>query len=156
MKLSVITIVASLSMQVSRTSAFTVRQSSIIRSAQPLHRHYSFLGGLFEGPTIAPPEQIKKALNNPKAVLVDVRSPGEIGSNKVQYKNLAWINAPGTPFDCPALSEGAEQLLPDKKAPVVLYCASGKRAQKAKSILEQQGYEYVFNAGGMKDLKQII
>lgn len=38
-------------------------------------------------------------------------------------------------------------------APVILYCASGMRAKKVKTILQQQGYENVLNAGGANNLR---
>ena len=37
-------------------------------------------------------------------------------------------------------------------APVVIFCGSGRRAGKAKEVLEQKGYTNVLNAGGLKDL----
>jgi phage shock protein E len=44
--------------------------------------------------------------------------------------------------------------LPNKNAPVVLYCASGKRAQSAADVLHQLGYTHVEAiTGGYKDLK---
>ena len=38
------------------------------------------------------------------------------------------------------------------KAPIVIHCASGMRAGKAKEILEAQGYTNVLNAGGYSGL----
>jgi phage shock protein E len=37
-------------------------------------------------------------------------------------------------------------------APIIIYCKSGRRADKAKQILEEKGYETVLNAGGYDDL----
>lgn len=37
-------------------------------------------------------------------------------------------------------------------APVIVFCRSGRRAVKAKEVLEQKGYTRVLNAGGLKDL----
>lgn len=36
----------------------------------------------------------------------------------------------------------------DKSRPIVLYCRSGGRAGKVESLLRENGYERVFNAGG--------
>ena len=47
----------------------------------------------------------------------------------------------------------AESKLPDKKAPIVVYCASGARAGRAKTTLEKAGFSNVVNAGGYKDLR---
>jgi len=110
----------------------------------------NFMKDIFSSPQVTSKDDILAAFKNPKAVVIDVRSPGEITS-KVDAKN--WINVPGTPFDCPDLApENASKLLPDKTAPVILYCASGKRSQKAADILKEQNYEQVFNAGGIGSL----
>ena len=37
-------------------------------------------------------------------------------------------------------------------APIIIHCASGMRAGKAKEILTELGYEEVVNAGGYADL----
>lgn len=105
---------------------------------------------IFGAPQIASPEEIKAAFRMPRAVAIDVRSPGEI-TRRVQTPR--WINAPGTPLDCPDLSRRAEELLPDRTAPVIVYCASGKRAQKAVDILKERGYQNVWNAGGIASLE---
>ena len=108
-----------------------------------------FLSDLFEAPKVSPQSQISQAFLNPKTVVVDVRSPQEIIS-RVDAKN--WINAPGTPFDCPLLRTQASTLLPDKSVPVIVYCASGKRSQKAADILTELGYQNVLNGGGIGQL----
>lgn len=40
----------------------------------------------------------------------------------------------------------------DKNKPVVLYCRSGGRAERAKDFLEAQGFTNVKNMGGISDL----
>ena len=44
------------------------------------------------------------------------------------------------------------EVAPDKDAPVVLYCRSGRRAGEAQQVLESMGYRQVINAGGYSDL----
>ncbi|WP_437720837.1 rhodanese-like domain-containing protein [Sorangium sp. So ce861] len=39
----------------------------------------------------------------------------------------------------------------DKRTPIVVYCASGRRAQQAKDVLLEAGYERVTNLGGIDD-----
>jgi rhodanese-related sulfurtransferase len=39
----------------------------------------------------------------------------------------------------------------DKRTPIVVYCASGRRAQQAKDVLLEAGYEQVTNLGGIDD-----
>ena len=60
-----------------------------------------------------------------------------------------WIHAPCQPNGaCPLLAVAAEALLPDPTAPVICYCASGKRASVAQAFLQERGYTHVLNAGG--------
>ncbi len=40
----------------------------------------------------------------------------------------------------------------DKGAPVVVYCASGRRSERAKDVLEQAGFTRVTNGGGFGEL----
>jgi phage shock protein E len=42
----------------------------------------------------------------------------------------------------------------DKTKPIVVYCASGGRAAKAKTQLDAAGYSNVVNGGGVDDLRQ--
>ena len=60
-------------------------------------------------------------------VLVDVRTPEEYrtGHNEVEQR--------------------AAQLLPDKNAVILLYCRTGKRADKALEVLRKMGYSHVEN-----------
>jgi phage shock protein E len=41
----------------------------------------------------------------------------------------------------------------DKSRPIVVYCASGGRAGKAKAMLDAAGYTNVVNGGGLDDLQ---
>ncbi len=41
-------------------------------------------------------------------------------------------------------------------APVIVFCRSGRRAGKAKEMLEQKGYTNVLNAGGLTDLTKAL
>lgn len=39
----------------------------------------------------------------------------------------------------------------DKNHPIVVFCASGRRAARAKKILKKHGYTHVVNVGGISD-----
>ncbi len=47
----------------------------------------------------------------------------------------------------------AEQWL-DKRQPLILYCASGRRSALAKRLLEQAGFAQVHDAGSIQALSQ--
>jgi phage shock protein E len=83
---------------------------------------------------------------------LDVRRIDEILESGFLKTDRQWVHAQCTLTECPLLDVAAESLIPDKHAPVVVYCASGKRADKAKELLESKGYVNVLNAGGLGDL----
>lgn len=51
------------------------------------------------------------------------------------------------------LAEVDKLVANDKAKPVVVYCASGSRAAKAKAQLDAAGYTQVVNGGGLDDLQ---
>lgn len=94
-------------------------------------------------------QDIQKALSNPDTVIVDTRRIDEIEAVGYWQTGRQWVHAPCTPDgSCPLLAVAAESLVRDTSAPVIVYCASGKRASVAKKFLEERGYKNVLNAGG--------
>lgn len=47
------------------------------------------------------------------------------------------------------------RVVTNQTAPVIVFCRSGRRAGKAKEVLEQMGYTNVLNAGGLNDLRYL-
>jgi phage shock protein E len=47
------------------------------------------------------------------------------------------------------------RVVTNQTAPVIVFCRSGRRAGKAKEVLEQMGYTKVLNAGGLNDLRYL-
>lgn len=78
------------------------------------------------------------------ACIVDVRTVGEYASG--HFDNA--LNIP--------LQELQDRLgeLGGKSRPVVVYCAAGARAARAKSILLNAGFTDVTNAGGLADISK--
>jgi len=104
------------------------------------------------GVELSPSDDIKRAIDNSKGrtTVLDVRGVDEIVANGYFQppKGVRWIHAQCTLEGCPLLEVAAEALIPDKEAPVVVNCASGKRSTVAKQVLESKGYKCVLNAGG--------
>lgn len=69
-------------------------------------------------------------------VLVDVRTLEEY---RTGHKEGA-LNIPADEVE-----QRAAQLLPDKNAVILLYCRTGKRADKALEVLRKMGYSHVEN-----------
>ncbi|VAW87243.1 hypothetical protein MNBD_GAMMA18-1550 [hydrothermal vent metagenome] len=84
------------------------------------------------------------ALIEQGALLVDVRTPQEYNQGHLD-------NALLIPHD--QLASRVSELGDDKAREIVLYCRSGGRAGKAETILRQQGFNNVLNAGGYQDMK---
>lgn len=83
-------------------------------------------------------------LAKPGTLLIDVRSADEFasgalrGAHNISHEQIA---------------EQISRLAPDKSAPIVLYCRSGRRSGLAQDALQALGYQQVINAGGIDSLK---
>lgn len=73
--------------------------------------------------------------NNPKAILLDVRSKQEYNEGHLDGS----INIPL--YDL----EKQIEKLPDKQSTIIIYCRSGHRSRQAKEKLERLGYENIYN-----------
>ena len=82
------------------------------------------------------------------ALVLDVRTKEEFDSGHLaRAVNLAVEDLEG------ALSTVRDAVGGDLEKPVAVYCGSGKRAERAKGILEKAGFTDVTNAGGYASLK---
>jgi phage shock protein E len=101
-------------------------------------------------PTAAPtkdPAKAREMIAN-GAVVIDVRTPEEFtGDHLAQATNIPVQEFSSRLGDVEKLVGG------DKSKPIVLHCAAGGRAGKAKKQLEEAGYTNVVNGGGLDDLK---
>jgi phage shock protein E len=106
------------------------------------------------GVVVAPPDEIREALANPNTIVLDVRGVDEIKKDGLfkTSNHQQWIHAQCTLDECPLLSVAADSLMRDKSATILVYCASGKRAVKAKQVLESLGYTHVLNGGSLADM----
>mmetsp|Transcript_21193 Transcript_21193/g.27442 ORF Transcript_21193/g.27442 Transcript_21193/m.27442 type:complete len:104 (+) Transcript_21193:89-400(+) len=70
------------------------------------------------------------------AQLIDVRSAGEFASGSIP-----------TAVNIPVGSLSSRMSEIKKEGPIVVFCQSGMRSAKAKSVLEKNGYNDVHNLG---------
>lgn len=92
------------------------------------------------GRRISPAEVKKRLEAGEKVFLVDVRTPNEYAEKHLP-KSLS------LPLD--RLEQEAAQKIPDKTAPVFLYCLTGRRSANGARILTKLGYSNVYNMGAM-------
>ena len=43
----------------------------------------------------------------------------------------------------------AAEVIPDLTTPVLVYCRSGRRSFQAAQLLEEYGYEHIYDIGGL-------
>eukprot|EP01082_Thalassiosira_pseudonana_P003514 g3036.t1 g3036 contig12:1298795-1299225(+) len=98
----------------------------------------------------ASPEEVKAAAEDPGAIILDVRTKEEVAEASLTSRPFKHCSC--TLEDCSELMSKAEEYMPDKNAPVIVFCRSGRRAGKAKEMLEAKGYTKVLNAGGLTGL----
>lgn len=99
----------------------------------------SFLEKLFG---LGPKVEYKSLVAEQGAKIIDVRTPQEFNSGNVPGS----INIPLN-----QISHKVNKLKSIKK-PLVLCCASGNRSGQAKSMLEREGIQDVYNGGGWRKL----
>ena len=87
------------------------------------------------------------ALQSPDSVLIDVRSAEEFAAGAL----------PGAEqIDPEQIASRIGELAPDKAAPIILYCQSGRRSGIAEENLRALGYSNLINAGSYEDLKHAL
>lgn len=88
--------------------------------------------------------ELARRLVDEGALLLDVRTPEEFaeghasGARNIPVQQLA-----------ERLGELEQLLDGDRRKPIVVYCRSGARASRAKSLLLESGFDQVSNLGGL-------
>jgi rhodanese-related sulfurtransferase len=104
--------------------------------------------------TISPQEALKILQNDPRAVMVDVRSDMEFlfVGHPAGAIHIPWIDYPDWKLNPNFVTEVRKLVLggichdnPHSGAPVVLICRSGKRSMEAGNLLIKEGFCDVYN-----------
>jgi len=77
-------------------------------------------------------------------ILLDVRTPSEYAQGRIDGAKLIPVDE---------LGKRASAELPDKQIPVLIYCHSGMRAERAAEMLANMGYTKIFSFGGIMNWK---
>jgi rhodanese-related sulfurtransferase len=92
------------------------------------------------------PALAKRLVEEQGALVLDVRTPREFQSGHLpQAHNIEISQLPSRLDEVRKLVQG------ETSRPIVVYCAAGVRAAKAKRILLQAGFSRVTNLGGVRD-----
>lgn len=84
-------------------------------------------------------ESFKKAIENTEVQLVDVRTDKEFSEGTIEYaKNINVLED--------SFVDKTKELSKDE--PVYIFCKSGKRSEKARNILLEQGFKTVYELDG--------
>lgn len=82
------------------------------------------------------------------ATVIDVRTAEEHAEAHLPNAHLVPID------ELPArIDEITKLVKSNRTAPIVVYCASGRRSTKAHQILSEAGFSQVVNGGGLDDLR---
>jgi rhodanese-related sulfurtransferase len=109
---------------------------ALISGAMLLWPYVRRVGG---GPSVST-AQATQLMNREDALVVDVRDPGEFGAGHI----LGAKNVPLSRIDA-----GGAEIAPKRKdKPVIVYCDTGARSQKAAAALRSQGFAKVVNLSG--------
>ncbi len=87
------------------------------------------------------PEEAKD-LQNKGNLIIDVRETNEYAAGHIAGAKNAPLSA---------LEESIALVSPDKNAPILIYCQSGRRSKIASSALVELGYTAVYEFGGIID-----
>jgi len=82
----------------------------------------------------------KKIQDDGRAFIIDVRTQGEFDSGHIPGAYLM-------PLD--TLPDSFLTDFPDKDFVYIIYCRSGNRSSQAARILLSEGYQYIYDMGGI-------
>ena len=91
-------------------------------------------------------ENIINAIKKKTATIIDVRSP-------MEFESEHFPGAQNIPLEEVNLKITEIGAMPK---PIVVYCRSGNRSGMAKTILNQQGINEVYNGGGVYEMLNMI
>lgn len=87
-------------------------------------------------------EEAKEMMDEGGVTVVDVRTPEEYAGGHVPGA----VNVPNE-----EIGDGQPEALADKDATILVYCRSGRRSKDAADKLVKQGYENLYDFGGIID-----
>ena len=87
-------------------------------------------------------EEAKRMIDESEVIIVDVRTTEEFEEARIEGSIL---------IPEYAIEQLAAEMLSDKEATILIYCRTGRRSELAAKILIEQGYQNVYDFGGIVD-----
>jgi rhodanese-related sulfurtransferase len=91
---------------------------------------------------IRPTEASQMLADDPRAILLDVRTEAEFKSGHIPGALLIPVEE---------LSGRLGELPEDRTTPIIVYCRTGRRSSLAVDILAEAGYRLLYDLGGILD-----
>lgn len=95
------------------------------------------------------PDEARRLMSEENALLVDVRDAPEL-TETGKLKDALNVSRGMLEFRADDATPYHNQEF-RRDRPVILYCASGGRSALSAKVLQEMGYELVYNLGGFKD-----
>lgn len=90
--------------------------------------------------------ETKEKIINEQAILIDVRTKEEYDEKHIEGATLLPLDS----ID----AESVSKVVSDKEIPIILYCRSGNRSHQALEILEDLGYQNVYDLGAISNWEE--
>ena len=90
--------------------------------------------------------EAKEKIINEQAILLDVRTQEEYDEAHINGAILLTLDS----ID----KDSIKEVVSDKSKPIIVYCKSGKRSSQALEILNQLGYDNVYDLGAMSNWRE--
>ena len=103
---------------------------------------------------VASDEELVAAVKQPNTIWLDVRNDQEVADAPAKFPGVpahSMKQCKVTMFGAKILESKAAELLPDKEANIIVFCAGGGRAEVAKNALVKMGYTGSITNGGMPE-----
>ncbi|WP_445665177.1 rhodanese-like domain-containing protein [Fodinibius sp. AD559] len=103
-----------------------------------------YLNKLKNSKNMIPPQKFKELLKEESGEIIDVRTKSEYNNARLKKTDYN--------FDISAsdFEEKIETL--DKDKNYFLYCRTGSRSGRASQVMKRNGFENVYNVGGLQNL----
>jgi phage shock protein E len=103
-----------------------------------------YLNKLKNSKDMIPPQKFKELLQEGPDVVIDVRTKSEYNSGHLKKTDYNY-DISSSDFE-----ENIEKL--DKDKNYFLYCRTGARSGRATQVMKRNGFENVYNIGGLQSL----